>query len=781
MSEMISTAAGFAPEGLVPYLDSLPFLGRVTSSHAAVVAGSTEEFVFDYEVGAAALADGGWFKITFKFYSDWAPFQTTNPAGANYLSAEYLPRPVFRGESAATVRELRVRFDQKGHERPYQKAIIVDVVDGYLKPGDVIRVRVGDRRFGGPGTRVQTFAEESFRFRAYVDTAGTSRFAAVPGDLVLRIAPGAPERLVITTPRLVRTGQPFVVRVRAEDAWGNPSEDLPGTLRLHWRGASTILPWPRKGWATIKQTLVAAEPGTQTVEAVLDGPDALQTRALVTAEAGFPAGQTWFADLHVHSHDTVGTNPTEQNFAYAREVAGLDVLGYTVNDFQIRADHWTEALALVNRFHRDAEFVVFPGTEWCGSSAVGGDHNVIFLGDEVRFPQDAQGRSLRSFEWNEHTAVREPTPGRWPLSRLYEAYADAPEKFLFIPHVGGRRALLDWHHPELDRLIEITSAWGHFHWFYQEAMARGWKLGASAAGDEHRGRPGGGAPGVSVFGVRGGLTGVLASRLDRPSVAAALRARHTWATTGDRHVALLQCGAWQQGDEFAHSGPATLTYRLYGDAGWEYLALYDQTGILFERDLAEELGLSRTRLRVRWGGARIKDRYRWAVWRGHLTVKGTTFRLRETSGLEHPEETVEQTGSRELRFFSETYGDFDGAEIEVENLRDARFQLYVEIDGFNKTGDPTARNPWPDCPEVLLEISGEELFTTRRIRRDLPGVELFVEVERTTEAALPTEISGTWTLPAQNASYGFRPVYLYAREPTGAKVWTSPLFIRYEN
>lgn len=781
MSALISPAAGFAPEGLIPYLDSLPFLGRVTSSHTTVVAGSTEEFVFDYEVGAAALADGGWFKITFKFYSDWAPFQTTDPAAANYLSAEYLPRPTFPGESAATVRELRVRFDQKGHERPYQKAIIVDVVDGYLKPGDVIQVRAGDRRFGGPGTRVQTFVEEAFRFRAYVDTAGTSRFAAVPGDLVLRIAPGAPQRLVITTPRLVRTGQPFTVRARAEDVWGNPSEDLPGALRLRWQGASTTYPWPQRGWATIPQTLVAAETGTHVVEAVLDGSTALRAQALVTAEAGAPAGEVWFADLHVHSHDTVGTNPTERNFAYAREVAGLDVLGYTVNDFQIREDHWAEALALVDRFHHDGEFVVFPGTEWCGSSAAGGDHNVVFLGDEVRFPSDAQGRSLRSFEWNEHTTVREQTPGRWPLSRLYEAYADAPEKFLLIPHVGGRRALLEWHHPALDRLIEVCSSWGHFHWFYQEAVARGWKLGASGAGDEHRGRPGGGAPGVSVFGVRGGLTGVLAARLDRASIGAALRARHTWATTGDRHVALLGCGPWQQGDEFTHAGPATLTYRLYGDTGWEYLALHDHTGVIFERDLPAELGLSRTRLRVRWGGARIKDRYRWAVWRGRLSVLGTTFRLRGTSGLEHPEETVEQTSPQELRFCSETYGDADGAEVEVENLPDARFQLHAEIDGFNKTGDPTARNPWPDCPEASLEISGGELLANRRVRRDLPGVELFIEVERTTEAALPTEIAGTWTLPDQRASLPVHPVYLHAREAAGAKIWTSPLFIRNEN
>ena len=82
----------------------------------------------------------------------------------------------------AVMYPLSVRFDQKGHERPFQKAVIVDVVDGYLNAGDHIVVRLGDRRGGGAGTRVQTFVEDRFRFRCYVDPLGTSRFAPVPGD-----------------------------------------------------------------------------------------------------------------------------------------------------------------------------------------------------------------------------------------------------------------------------------------------------------------------------------------------------------------------------------------------------------------------------------------------------------------------------------------------------------------------------------------------------------------------------------------------------------------------
>ncbi|SDU12360.1 hypothetical protein SAMN05444156_2095 [Verrucomicrobium sp. GAS474] len=775
---------GIAPAGLPGYIAGLPFLGRLTSAHHGrrVEAGSVVELVFDYEVGAAALADGGWLKIAFRFYSDWSLFQTADPAAADYLSAELLSRPPFPGESPATVRELKVRFDQKGHERPYQKAILVDVVDGYLKPGDVIRIRAGDRRFGGPGTRIQTFVEEAFRFRAYVDTAGTSRFAAVPGDVVLDIASGPATRLEVTTPRLVRAGEPVPLHVRAEDRWGNLA--TVDSLELHLDGGTwgETAPAPSLPGSALRRIALFPDAGTFSLRATAPK-EGLASTAPVTVEAGLAVPRAWFADLHVHSHDTVGTNSTERNFAYARDAAALDVLGYTVNDFQIREDRWNEAVALARTFHQEGKFVVFPGTEWCGSSAAGGDHNVVFLGDEIRFPRDAAGRSLRSFEWNEDTTAREQIPGRWPLSELYAAYADQPEDFLFIPHVGGRRAILDWHHPGLDRLIEIASSWGHFDWFYRDALSRGWQLGASAAGDEHRGRPGGGAPGVSVFGARGGLTGILSEKLERADIAAALRARHTWATTGERNVALLRSGPHRQGDAFAHAGsePLEVAYRLLGRTGWERLELRDHAGSPLIRNLHAELGYSPRRLRVTWGGARIKDRYRWAVWRGKITVEGATLRQVRAFGLEHPEEQAAQTGEREITFASETYGDADGVEFDLSDLAAATIRVEVEIDGFNKTGSPLDRNPWKECPRAEIAISGREWAEGKAssLRRDLPGAELFLEIERITEAPLPIDIAGTFTVAPGNASFGFLPLHLFGRERDDAKAWTSPLFITF--
>ena len=115
-----------APQGLYQMTKAMPFLGKVSCNIEAMDAGSWQEIVIDYELGASGMADGSWFKATFRFYSDWALFQNTDPAGANYISAEYHAAPTIPGQSPATVQKLSVRFDQKGHERPFQKAVIVD-------------------------------------------------------------------------------------------------------------------------------------------------------------------------------------------------------------------------------------------------------------------------------------------------------------------------------------------------------------------------------------------------------------------------------------------------------------------------------------------------------------------------------------------------------------------------------------------------------------------------------------------------------------------------------
>ncbi|WP_223881552.1 hypothetical protein [Affinibrenneria salicis] len=773
-----------APQGLYQQNKARPFLGDIRCSHRQVTAGAWEEIQLVYTVGASGLADGAWIKLAFKFYSDWALFQTSEPTAANFISAEYQAGPLVPGQSPATVQHLAVRFDQKGHERPFQKAILIDIVDGYLNPGDRIIIRLGDRRHGGGGTRVQSFVEKDFRFRLFVDPLGSSKFAEVPGDVLLDIVPGAPYKLSVIAPRLLPAGTSFDAIVRLDDVWGNTCRDLPLSGRLTFtpqRGVPQAAPFTlaQQGWAVARLSGVQlTAPGEWRLEAALADYPQAAGRSHIRIDDSPNARRPLYADLHVHSDDTVGTNDTLYNLSYGRDVAGLDVLGYTANDFNITEARWNSAVALINQLNRPGVFVCYAGTEWCGNTCAGGDHNVVFLSDDApQFPFDRQGRLVRSFEWNEFTAGT-IKPGAWPLDELYAAYAREPHKHLLIPHIGGRRCNLDWHHPELERLIEVSSAWGQFHWVYAEALERGYRLGASANSDEHQGRCGGGVPATAVFGSRGGLTGVLARRFDRAGVAEALRARHTFATTGERSYAELRYGDALMGDVAPWDVAVPLSYRLLGDAGWESLTLYDGASALWSRDLHQELGRSARHVRVRLGGARIRDRYRGACWRGTIDITGTPINHFALVGADHPEQTVWRAGHTQIALRTDTNGDSDCIEIGVGALRDAALHIRLTIDGYVKVGDARTPQPHAFAPTFETEVKGADLLARGKIGFSLAGVELEVEIEAITAAALPIEVAGEIELSRLTmADKKEHALFLSARQKDQSRVWTSALFL----
>ncbi len=752
--------AGPLRDAISAELDALDFLGSVTCSHEELIAGSLEEVVIDYVVGSSGIADSGGIKLCFKYYSDW-DFQSEDLLGKDYCTVEYKTGSLVGGasvEGAATLQHLKWRYDHKGGERPFQKAIVVDLVDGYLRPGDHIVFHLGDKRAGGPGSRVQTFVEHGFRFRVMVDPLGTQRYARGP-ELSLEVVAGPPSSLVVTSPRLARRGEPVAVGVHLEDIWGNPIEFYSSQVELEVSGSlhqSITLDFPESGWASASVSLQLDSPGETCLKASLLGPSYKLKSAPAYLEVveGLDA-RAWFGDLHIHTNDTVGTNDNEYNFSYARDIARLDFMGYTANDFQITDARWEQVVQLADKFTQEGSFICFPGVEWCGTPGVGGDHNVVFIGSDTTL--------ARCVEWHEEMGKDHPEPGAWPIGRLYQAYEDHPEDYLLIPHVGGRRAILDWHHPELERLIEVHSAWGPDPWFFEEAMRRGLRLGASGASDEHRGRPGGGHPGANIFGSRGGLCGVLSDKLDRGSIGTSLRSRHTWASTGGRLVALLFSGKTRQGDEIKASEPVEINYLLLGDTGWEEISAYDGAGLLWERALDAEVGYSPDTVRLRWGGAQVKDRYRWMDWTGTFSVSGSAIDSVEPWAFQHGEHRLWTNPSDgNIHFSGRTYGDSQGALVSLRNLRRSNFTIDAVI-------GPEYDLHWETSGLELIESGGV-------LRQEVGGVDLFISLERLAEKELPRRVEGTFVVEGKD---GQACVYIRGRQRDGQEVWTSPIFIDF--
>ena len=630
-------------------------------------------------------------------------------------------------------------------------------------------------------------------------TPNNSRFAPVQPDLSWNIVAGQPHKLKIVSPRLVQSGVPFTLLAHAEDIWGNTTLDLPDlTLSTAIKSSDQkdliitqheqVL--TNKGWSHAKfEGVKLLEAGRYTIHAELkdaNGNKIVTAEAPITASSSLAFPKMLFGDLHVHSDDTVGTEDSTYNFTYGRDIAGLDVLGYTANDFQITKEKWDATTELIKTLNQPGSFVIFPGTEWCGNSAAGGDHNVVFLDDPnlqpPEFPFDRHGNVARSFEWSEH-GPKDLVPGAWPLDELYATYASNADQHLLIPHVGGRRCNLAWHHPQLERLLEIGSAWGQFEWLLRDALKRGWKLGVSANSDEHRGRCGGGVPGTAVFGTTGGLTGIISPALDRASVASALRARHTFATTGPRLVGLVSTadGQYFQGDEVKRpvSGSIQLQYHFLGNEGFSSLEAFDASGCIWRRDFWEETKSPKSTLRISWGGARLYDRYREAVWDGEIKISAgaSITGLKFFGGLSYnPEDQVSQLDNSTIHFSSRTSGDVDGVHVSIDGELPASITIKGTLGGYVKVGDPLKGHPHTAQPTFTLTVTKDELLSTGGKKLDISGgAELFLRAEAIPDDPLPLEVNGSVEVAC--AAGEDKAIYFIGREWSGNNVISSPIFI----
>ena len=253
-----------------------------------------------YTAGAFGIDDTGGIKIAFRSVTDGGRLQTDDPAAINYVSAE-------AGNGAT----LRCRYDPSGHFRPWDRALFVRVLDGCLAEGDTIVVRFGDTSGGSPGMRLQTFCEWRHEFRVLVDAIATGHYEKLPECPAIAIVPGPPERWKAVLPTRVRAGQPFRLGLKAEDAWGNPSDEAASDLVLEADGPVAGLPGSFRfedgRFAMTLNGLSIAEPGTCRVR-VRDADGGLLAESNPVEVAGETGPLAFWGDLHGQSGETVGTN-----------------------------------------------------------------------------------------------------------------------------------------------------------------------------------------------------------------------------------------------------------------------------------------------------------------------------------------------------------------------------------------------------------------------------------------------------------------------------------------
>jgi hypothetical protein len=567
---------------------SIRFKGTGPSAHLDVEgdeifvpAGARGAWTISYRPEVWPVLPGGGITIW-----KWAPkftfglaLQHTDRAMPGYCSAhvEADRAPARRAPSTASARltYLARRYQQFRHAT-------VAIEGQALAPGERVCFVAGDVSGGAPPIAVQAYSMPSVPIDVHVDHDGDGYPEAVH-RLWVHVVPDGATRLRAVAPSAVTTGEPFAVRVMAEDAHCNPGARFEGEVRVALDGI-TLAHGRFDVVAGRTQALRLAglrlpSPGVSRLEvrAVPDGGGPpLQARtnpvrvteASRSTDAGVPSRplRPYWGEMHSHTHWADGSGTVEENYRFAREDACLDwfstsehiILGpigpdgdYPINrvdsPMPSSAAYWRECQAVARRHHRPGEFVTFIGYEWTpffGYAADGslhrsmrstwGDHCVWFLRDDHPLVlADSLAGELAALAALDHEAL---------------ARGERPSAMI-VPHPGG--GATDWTHYAGRDLVampaaEVTSMHAHAEWFLQRALAAGrrdgFRLGACGMHDGHAGHPGydvWSRHGVATlrerpYSVQGGLTAALALELTREAIWDALFDRRTYATSGER-------------------------------------------------------------------------------------------------------------------------------------------------------------------------------------------------------------------------------------------------------
>jgi len=708
------------------------YIGTASLTPATPVpAGSWGTWTIRYIVPAGGIDDGGAVRVACRFVTDWMRPQLDNPSGDHYLTVS-CTRPETK---------LVSRWQEVGGRRPYQHHLLIQILDAPLEASDEIRIIYGDTSGGGRGTRAQTFVEDRFEFQIFVDRLGAGVFEPLTEHPAVPIVPNESHRLVV-----VVGGDPLRVLIKAEDIWGNPIRtDIPGEVQLTVRldGNQLSLGDSFRMLQSIElragQCVVRPKDCEAGILRIVAEHPTLGRAESNPVRIGAPR---YWGDLHAQSGETVGTNSAESYFRFARDSALADFVGHQGNDIQITDKFWTELNRLSRTFTKPGKFIVIPGYEWSGLTPVGGDRNVLYLheGHEIH-------RSSLAMVHAEAHQLEDETP----LPKLYASLKKSPAPVLLIPHISGRRSNLDFHDPELEPVIEIHSCWGTFEWFYHDALRRGYRVGVVANSDSHKGRPAAEHAGAGRFGVYGGLTCILADKLDRPALFTALQHRHCYGTSGPRIlVDATLAGKIIGSDVTATALP--LRVEVIGTAGIERIDL-----LAAGKPVAawEETQRSPNRIRIRWSGARILNRNRATNWTGSLRITGNTITAVEGFAFDSPAEGIQSWDVDNVRWSSITTGDEDGLILTLADGLKGSLAFQAE--------------------PLQCEISLSELPATREAGKVEQRVIFEVApIAEQREVVWTTDVVPDPALAIQ----GQIPLHLRITQVDGHRAWTSPWFVK---
>lgn len=715
-----------------------------------IEAGEWGSWELTYHVGQMGVDDGGRIFLLFHVTADWGLFQASDPTAANYVSA--------RTTGRAKILTIDINRRHAG-PRPYWSGLVITVREGDLKMGDKVIVTLGDRSDGGPGVRAPTITshlDQEFRFM--VDPMNAVNAVRVLDSPQLRTVAGGVDRIEALWPSEAVAGETTWLLVKAKDRWGNPAGSYSGKVRLD--GAmldglphSFQFSPDDQGYHRFDGIKVPGS-GELVVHVTDVANKELKATTNVMVVKQDPEMRLFCGDLHgQHLRDSASV---EQYAGYARGFGGAEFMSWAKNDFHVTKKDWEDIQGASEDFNEPGRFVVFPGYEWSGTTGRGGDHNVIYL--------DGGGSLYRSGYVEEDLRGYDPDTDRYSVDALLRSLK--PEQTFLMPHIGGRRANLEFFDSDFMPFIEIYSDHGQFEWFLKEALDRGLVAGFTASSDDAYGKLGDSIPGDRLFAVHGGITCVYASDLSRESLWRAFQARRVYGTSGERIQLRFKSDRHWLGERFRATEPVSFVVEASGTSGIDRIDLFrDSEKIYSFKGLPSAAA---DRVKVVWRGASSKERARQTVWQGTLAVSEGRITSFQRYRLDYPLEVLESSKDDRVIFDTITAGDEDGTVLSVDVPPETKLTINGTVAARNQFGEDAGGSGQFSFTLPLSELTEEETVF------DLGGVDRELAI-RKFGAGYPRTVRFDWTEPADERRSGA--YWVRVLQEDGAIAWSSPIFV----
>jgi hypothetical protein len=507
-------------------------------------------------------------------------------------------------------------------------------------------------------------------------------------------------------------------------------------------------------------------------------------------ETTYEGLSVYYGDLHSHCEAGYGHGSIEDAYQNAREqldfacvtahAAWPDmpsdrqrlrrIIDYSSCGFERTRDAWPQLQHAADANNRPGEFISFLGSEW--HSMAHGDRHIIYKGSEGSIIDAPDLKTLHQY-----------------LRQLAEQGIDA---LALAHHIGYRRGFrgINWDtfDASFSPVIEIMSMHGcaesddapypYLHTMgprdgrstWQSGLARGHIVGAIGSTDHHSAHPG-------SYGH--GRMGVWADSLTRNGIWNALKARRTYALTGDRIAVAFSVNEAPMGSVLPPAEKLQIAVTVEGGDAIDYVELVHCGQILHRWSVGEHAETdpdhhrNRYKVYLELGWGKREETVTWdvdlAVQKGTLAAVEPRFRGYDTVAPQDQEEQSyafshwEQLSEDGVCFSTRTWGNpntrtpcTQGVCLTVDGNACTRLTGTINGQAF---GIPLADLVKASCVHYL----GGFVSPAYKLHRAVPRETCICE--------------RNLTLTHRSTRHQREWYYVRVRQTNGQWAWTSPIWV----